>query len=207
MYVYKSAGNCIIKLKLLSDSLTNLTRDKVVDINHAKFRCNKAEVVDIYDKFNGQKMYSVNSDYDETFKYKVGKIVDDKGYNIIKNRVCTKGIHFYLTEITAYFHCLNTVKYSGKYKSWHDNGQQYVICTYINGEFDEAYESWYRNGQRNETCTFKSGEFDGKYMSWNENGQQDDICAYKNGKINIVLSNYFYIGVIGLFITYLLVKK
>ena len=55
MEVYKSVGNHIVELKLLPNSRTNLKRKNVVDVDHAKFRCDQALVMMIYDKFTKKK--------------------------------------------------------------------------------------------------------------------------------------------------------
>ena len=134
MIVYKSAGQCIVELELLPDSLTNLKRGNVIDSNHAKFRCNKALVMGIYDKFTEEKVEVVGSDYDRSFKYEVKRIMEEPEYDNNVDIVCSKGIHFYLTKETAFFHGFDTSKYSGRYKSWHENGNLSEVCTYLDGK-------------------------------------------------------------------------
>src|ERR1700722_9317452 len=103
--VYKSAFNCIIELEINPQTAkTNLDRDNVVDKNHAKFRCNKARVLKIYNKFTNCEYDNVYSNHNELFIYEKGKDVEVLDYDTDKNKVCTQGIHFYLTKEAAFFY-------------------------------------------------------------------------------------------------------
>jgi hypothetical protein len=69
MIIYKSAGNCVVELELLNDSVTNLERNNIVNKNYAEYKCNKAKGVDIYNKFTEEKVISVNNDIDDFSTY------------------------------------------------------------------------------------------------------------------------------------------
>ena len=56
MIVYKSTINHIIELKLLDDTISDLNRDGIFDINCAKYTCNKALVTKIYNKFTNENL-------------------------------------------------------------------------------------------------------------------------------------------------------
>ena len=192
---YKAAGNCIIELEIdPQNALTNLDRDNVVDKYHAKFRCNKALILKIYDKITGYECDSICSDYNNNFIYKKGKVVEISNYDTNKNNVCAYGIHFFLTKEAAFFYNRSTT-YNSPYESWYDNGQPHVKCdTIINDRFEGQYESWHENGQRSVKCNYKNGQLDGQYESWFENGQIHKKSNYKNGQLDGQYESWFENG-------------
>src|SRR5580700_9193907 len=123
---YKHANDCfIVVLQSLPDTISNLGRPGVVDMYHAKFRMNRALVVDIYHRDTKEKKTSVTSMHDSNFVYTVGQIVSEPRYDPDQSEVCTQGIHFFLTEEAAYhfgyIECLTPE--NGVVKSWSDNGR------------------------------------------------------------------------------------
>jgi hypothetical protein len=75
MKVYKACQNSIVTLELLPDSKTNESRNGVVDSNYAKFRCDKARVVDIVNFYNGITLDRDTSFHRPNFVYRKGDIV------------------------------------------------------------------------------------------------------------------------------------
>ena len=75
--VYKSAGNnqYIIELDIdIQSARTNLIR-KVFDKNYAKYRCDKALVVKIYNRFDEKEIDNIYSNHDNKFIYKKPKFI------------------------------------------------------------------------------------------------------------------------------------
>jgi hypothetical protein len=183
MEVYKSAENCIVTLGLLNDTLHNLNRSGVTNKDCAKFRCNKAIVIDIKNKDTNKALTSVTSDYDENFKYQVGKIVTANSYDSDEDYVCTSGIHFYITKEPTYFYSKQTL--NGKHKEWYDNGQCFIQCTFVDGKYNDDYKKWFFNGQLCICCTFVNGKLEGDYKEWNYTGQLRTHYVYVNDKLDL----------------------
>jgi antitoxin component YwqK of YwqJK toxin-antitoxin module len=84
----------------------------------------------------------------------------------------------------AFYYSLQKIT-NGEYLEWHDNGQQYVKCTYTDGKLNGEYLSWYENGQQYVKCTYTDGKLNGGYLKWYDNGHQQFInCTYTDGKKN-----------------------
>ena len=160
--VYKACRKSIVTLELLDDTITNEKRDGVVDKNYAKFRCNKAKVINITYAETGETMTHDVSIYDNNFEYRVGKVITTY-FNKNINIVCTEGIHYFKTKEAAL--------------SWF---YQQVYKTFPNGKWTKCH----KNGQKESEGTYKDGKKDGKWTEWYEDGQKKLSGSYKNGTIN-----------------------
>lgn len=85
----KCRDNLIVKLEIPEGAI-------VFSINNSKCRTNIAKVLEIS---NGKK--NAISQNDESFKYKVGKIVRPTSFNCQYNVECGEGIHFFRTKKEA----------------------------------------------------------------------------------------------------------
>jgi|SRR3989304_6866905 len=151
--VYKGCRDgMVVTLKIDRNGLNNLERKGVVDPNHAKFRCQKAEVVGIVSMVTKETAEMAISGRDEHFCYGVGEMVEEPEYNAEIEIVCGNGIHFFLTEESAEFHALflmNFVGYTGEFKSWYDNGQQWERGWCMDGKLvGGRHEWWSMNGRK-----------------------------------------------------------
>ena len=185
--LYKSAGEYIITLQLLPESVHNIERKNVVNKEFASFRCDCALVLDISHKLTFEKIYKIYSDYDTKFCYEVGKSVTEKNFNKNLEYVGVAGIHFYLNKECAFFHNLSTENHNGLYRIWFNvTGELDVECIYKDGKRDGLHRSWRRDGQwfLQMECTFKDGKEDGLHRQWYENGQLMWECIYKDDKKN-----------------------
>lgn len=92
---FKRCGDAIVKLQIPEDALRSSATSR-------KCRCSKAKVLEITDE-NGEKWEgnSVFSKYDPGFEYAVGKIVEVPDFDTDRWRVCSTGIHFFLTRQEA----------------------------------------------------------------------------------------------------------
>ena len=168
---YKSADNYIIELHIDTLVANNLNRI-VIDKNHAKYRCKQACVVKIYNKFTNEEINYVKSDYNPSVIYKKGKYITIAEYDNDINKICTHGIHFYLTKEAAYFHNIDEkMILDGEYKIWFDNGLLCKRYNYVNGKKEGLYESFYDNGQILDRCNYINGKKEGLHEIWNNNGQ------------------------------------
>lgn len=165
--VYKSAGNFIIELKInILTAKTNFNR-QVFDKNFAKYKCNEASIVIIYDKITGHEIDAIKSDYDPKFIYKKGEIIKVPDYN---DEICGKGIHFYLTMKAAFFHDLDITGYNGTYYEYYNDGRLREKCYYKNSKKEGLSEIWYRDGQLRERCRYINDKREGLCEIWYDNG-------------------------------------
>jgi antitoxin component YwqK of YwqJK toxin-antitoxin module len=86
-------------------------------------------------------------------------------------------------------------KLNGKYEKWYENGHRDHICEYIDGKLNGKYETWYENEQRYRICEYVNGKRNGKHEAWYENGQCDHICEYIDGKLNGKYETYNIYGI------------
>ena len=92
---WKKAGNKIVKLRIPEDALRSSATTR-------KCRCNKAEVIEIYN-IDGTiaDERTVNSSYDSSFTYEVGKTVEVQDFDNNRWKECTRGIHFFINRQEA----------------------------------------------------------------------------------------------------------
>ena len=92
---WKKAGNKIVKLHIPQDALRSSATTR-------KCRCNKAEVVEIYNidgTIADERI--VSSSYDSSFTYEVGKTVEVQDFDNNRWEECTRGIHFFINRQEA----------------------------------------------------------------------------------------------------------
>ena len=92
---WKRAGDKIVKLRIPEDALRSSATTR-------KCRCNKAEVIEIYNidgTIADERI--VNSSYDSSFTYEVGKTVEVQDFDTNRWNECTRGIHFFINRQEA----------------------------------------------------------------------------------------------------------
>ena len=92
---WKKAGNKIVKLRIPEDALRSSATTR-------KCRCNKAEVIEIYNidgTIADERI--ISSDYDSSFTYEVGKTVEVQDFDTNRWEECTRGIHFFINRQEA----------------------------------------------------------------------------------------------------------
>lgn len=99
---YKKADNKIVVLEICEDSKRSSSTSR-------KCRCSKAKVLKIED-LNGNVLdiSLVHSDYDKSFVYQVGEIVEVKDFDEIRWNECSTGIHFFITNTCDCDTCKHT---------------------------------------------------------------------------------------------------
>ena len=186
MNVYKACRKSIVTLQLLPDSVTNESREGVVDPLHAKFRTNKVRVISMVQPFTKELITKDTSLRDHSFIYKIGEIVQTTFDDDI-NEVCASGIHYFKTEETAvsYYVLHKNIKTpDGTWREWYASGQPESEMTYKNGTLDGIWRWWYENGYRKSEGTYKNGKPDGTWREWYDSGQMKSEGNYKNGEPN-----------------------
>ena len=91
---YKKAGSFIVKLLVTEDA-------KRSSATTLKCRCSKAKVLAIESIDKTETRESIQSDYDQTFIYKVGETVEVKDFDDNRFNECAAGIHFFINRIQA----------------------------------------------------------------------------------------------------------
>lgn len=92
---YKKVSGHIIKLEICEDALRSSAASR-------KCRCSKAKVLEIQN-IDGtpSNLTSVASNYDPSFIYTVGEIVEVKDFDTNRWNECAPGIHFFITRDEA----------------------------------------------------------------------------------------------------------
>lgn len=196
--VYKSAQDCIVKLRLLEGTKTNLRRRGVVNSNHAKFRCNQAFVVSITRKMSDEQLLKINSDCPVFFQYIVDETADEYRFDDDLDEVCTTGIHFFLTEETAFFYNLNIKNYNGEYLEYNDDGLLIKRLFYVDGKREGEYLEYYDNGKLREKYSYVNGQREGEYLEYHKNGKLWIKCFYKNDRNDGECLVYYENGRLGI---------
>lgn len=192
---YKKLQNGLIA-KLAIKGTHNEDRDDVVDIMHAKHRCSKAKVLDIYHMISGEKRDFGYSLFDKKFEYRIGKIVSVKDYNKNVDDVCSAGIHYFLSEDVAF--CWNIdedyakqIMWTGVLKDWYENGRLKFEASFKNGVYEGEVKSWQSNGVLDTVRYYKNGIEDGEYRSFHQNGRLYQKYIYSNGLLNGSYEKWF----------------
>ena len=92
---WKKAGNKIVKLRIPEDALRSSATTR-------KCRCNKAEVIEIYNidgTIADERI--ISSSHDFSFTYEVGKTVEVQDFDSNRWNECTRGIHFFINRQEA----------------------------------------------------------------------------------------------------------
>lgn len=92
---WKKAGDKIVKLRIPEDALRSSATTR-------KCRCNKAEVIEIYNidgTIADERI--ISSSYNSSFTYKVGKTVKVQDFDTNRWNECTRGIHFFINRQEA----------------------------------------------------------------------------------------------------------
>ena len=176
-YGYKKSGdNKIIKIKPLG--INNLNR-KVKEMRYAKYRCERAEVLEIYDMHDPNIKYDTAiSEHNANFIYKVGEIAEADAYDPYEDIVCSHGIHFYTSEFAAFYHSYEVT--DGEQVDFYENGQTYKKYQRSKGKIDGKYEEWYKGGELAEIGMYKDGKPVGICETFHPNGAKKSRRMYSS---------------------------
>lgn len=187
MEAYKVAEHAgkrvIITLEIPPDALTNMDRKSVVNKDTAKHRVNKALVMKIEDAEGNLYDTATSSQYTKKkLTYTVGKVIEEPSFDMDLEKVCTEGIHIFLTKRVAEFYNLESIP-NGLLEAWHDNGAKYSEFTFVNGKIEGVSTLWHDNGQKQVECMYVNGKEEGLCHSWFKNGKKETIDMYVNGRL------------------------
>ena len=91
---YKKARGKIVELLITEDAKRSSATSR-------KCRCSKAKVLSITNAGNTVEYKEVHSDFNYSFVYRVGEIVEVKDFDEDRWKECSTGIHFFLTRDEA----------------------------------------------------------------------------------------------------------
>ena len=91
---YKKADKKIVELLITEDAKRSSGTSR-------KCRCSKAKVLSITNVGNTVEYKEVHSDFNYSFVYRVGEIVEVKDFDEDRWKECSTGIHFFLTRDEA----------------------------------------------------------------------------------------------------------
>jgi antitoxin component YwqK of YwqJK toxin-antitoxin module len=74
-----------------------------------------------------------------------------------------------------------------KYISYHENGQVWEKCSYVNGIYHGEYIEYYEDGQISRKCFLVNGKLHGEYIFYHSDGSIDWHRLFVNGEILINL--------------------
>ena len=140
----KAKEGFIVKLEILGEN--NEKRTDIRDPVHAKYRCSKAKVLDIFHYKTNEKKESIGGIYNNNFIYKLNEIVETK-FNPNLESVCSEGIHYFKTLKQANFWRFNLDNYIGEFMEWYENGSPYYKCYINNGRYEGKHEIFNEDGK------------------------------------------------------------
>jgi len=194
----KCDENKIVELEILGEN--NENRKDMYDKNFAKMRCSKAKVLRIYNMFDEKIEYNnamsmpIFTHINIPVTYIKGEIVHPDSFDPNIDKVCSNGIHYFLTkEVAFHFGMIDYDGYTGKVKRYYDNGRVRSSAHYVNGMLDGEITEYYENGRIKIHYTYRDGR-NGEFTKYFDNGKLKLIDDYTNGKINGESRTYFYSG-------------
>jgi hypothetical protein len=201
MLAYKSAKHdeiCVlITLEIPQDAITNISRSSVVVKETAKYRTNKAKVLKIEDT-NGNLYETADSGFYEKNKilYKVGNMVECTEYDMDIEKVCSKGIHFFLNRTVAEeYKLFGFPANSSPHRIiYYANGRKKTEYTSIKGKIQGLYQEWYPSGQIKSEYPYTDGELNGLVQKWYPSGQKKYECMYIDDKANGLTRQWYPSG-------------
>src|SRR4029078_43618 len=166
-FMFKRCSDYIIILKQPNEDFKcNEMRKDIVNKKYAKFRCNKALVIDI---IHSETLAHINRiahicpviEKQIITIYEVGKVVLPDYYDLDIDEVCSNGIHYFLSLEPAYHYDTNynylTIGYC-TFSQWYSNGQKEMELHYLDSKLHGKFITWYQDGKIKSEKIFKNGE-------------------------------------------------
>jgi antitoxin component YwqK of YwqJK toxin-antitoxin module len=175
----KLSNDWLVIMEKTDKTITNENRKSVINKEHAKFRASRLKVIKIInvDDPTITKTKIINMYEDKQTIYEINKDVVPDYYNNNEEVICTGGIHYFRTLISAYYYRDVPNKFVGKWSTWHDNGQKKEESFYID-EYQSGFSIlWYDNGQKQSEGKYICGVESGKWIYWYDDGKKCQ-CGY-----------------------------
>jgi len=84
-------------------------------------------------------------------------------------------------QMTGTYKSISPDYKTGIFKYWYENGQQKLICSYVNNKLDGEYLEYYNNGKPKNKKFYKNGLLNGTEKSWSSKGFLAKVVEYKDG--------------------------
>lgn len=173
----------IVVLGILKNAITNESRKNIIFEWTAKYRTDKAKVINIYypqTKNKLKKAYSIHCTLNP-ITYEIGKDISVPNFDRNLENVCSTGIHYYksIRPLNSYFY--NGIN-KDKFVQYYDNGQPYREVEVLMNQKDGATRKWYYEGRLYKLSYYRAGKKHGIQMVWWPNGRVRWQISYKAGK-------------------------
>jgi antitoxin component YwqK of YwqJK toxin-antitoxin module len=161
----------LITLKPLGRN--NLDRT-VVDSRYARYRCERAKIIHIQNKYTGENIKRTHGWHPWKIIYKVGEIsgaITDSWPRI--------GMNFYLSRDPIFL--INRPE-NGVFYKWHLKGSLSMECYYKDNKLHGRCLEWWVDGTRKRVRYYESDLLQGPYKIWYIDGQQAYDCNYSKNR-------------------------
>jgi hypothetical protein len=181
----------LIILYIPHDSLTNKNRTNIIDPVHAKYRCNRAYVLDIVDGNYNSYKFAASGFYSKKILYEKNKIIEsefDEDITIENG----KGIHYFIDRDTALNYRVPILQqywsnYPNLYRIYYGSGQLHTEINYITDENNrilyKIIQEYYSCGQIKLDYNLAINKYDGLFREWYESGIMKKRLTYEKNKV------------------------
>jgi antitoxin component YwqK of YwqJK toxin-antitoxin module len=188
---YTGSVKVLITLLIPNDALTNKDRDTIIDSNNAKYRCNKAYVIDIVDENDNSYDFAESGFYSKKLLYIKNKLIisDFDDDILIENG---KGIHYFIDIYTALNYRVPILEQywldkDNIYRSYYGSGQLHQEIKYTLDDnkriLYKIIQEYFPSGQIKLDYNLLINKYDGLYREWYANGIMKKRLTYKNNKV------------------------
>lgn len=142
----------IVTLLIPETAKHNVNREMIIDKQYAKHRCSEALVAKI------EPPGLARSLMDDLFFYKVGSTVRVDNYNVMENKICGFGIHFYLDKEVARMYALELSGEDGDVIEWYSSGALKTTYSKLDGIIHGLMKSYDEFGNLKSEGYVQKGE-------------------------------------------------
>lgn len=171
----KNKHKWLLLMEKTPDSITDeLTRKDIVDYMHAKFRGSMLKillVININDIIISQ---------DNNLSIDIPNIT-----NNMTNHA--SNLYYYYKSLEAAYSMFHpTNNYTGKWITWHENGQKYKEYNFVNGLISGTLTEWYnyKEIQKLSECNYIDGIKNGIIKLWHSDGTMDFKSMHKYNNVS-----------------------
>ena len=188
---YVGTTKVLITLLIPNDALTNENRNTIINPLHAKYRCNKAYVIDIVDENDYAYEFAESGFYSKKLIYIKNKLIisDFDDDILIENG---KGIHYFIDIYTAINYRVPILEQywldkDNIYRNYYGNGQLHQEIKYTLDDnkriLCKIIQEYFPSGQIKLDYILLINKYDGLYREWYANGIMKKRLTYKNNKV------------------------
>jgi antitoxin component YwqK of YwqJK toxin-antitoxin module len=201
---YTNNRKVIITLLIPDNAKTNKNRNSIINKKHAKYRCNRAYVIDIEDEYEKKYNYAVSFYFNKKLLYEIDKIVEsdfDEDIEIESG----EGIHYFIDKETALNYKIPILYQIWEnepmiYRDFYGNGHAHKeIKFYLDKEnkyiIYKNIQEYYKNGLIKRCYNLAINKYDGQYTEWYESGIMKKCLKYDKNKVVSIIENWDVRGI------------